>query len=109
MNAQSGISTPSANERLPANERLRPAERLADRVPGFVGDAVRGLAVHVGARVASLAGPGQVFATATVKDLVAGSGLIFEDRGEHGLKGIPDRWRLYEVASEPSVEPPLPG
>jgi class 3 adenylate cyclase len=61
------------------------------------GDAVRGIAVHVGARLAALAEPGQVLATSTVKDLVAGSGLIFEDRGEHELKGVPDRWRLYAV------------
>jgi class 3 adenylate cyclase len=65
------------------------------------GDAVRGIAVHVGARVAGLAGPGQVFATSMVKDLVAGSGLVFEDRGEHSLKGIPERWRLYQVATDP--------
>jgi class 3 adenylate cyclase len=63
-------------------------------------DAVRGLAVHVGARVAAIAAPGQVFATSVVKDLVAGSGLVFEDRGEHSLKGIPDRWRIYAVASD---------
>jgi len=63
------------------------------------GDAVRGLAVHVGARVAGLAGPGQVFVTSMVKDLVAGSGLAFEDRGEQSLKGIPERWRLYQVVS----------
>jgi class 3 adenylate cyclase len=61
------------------------------------GHAVRGIAVHVGARVAALAEPGLVLATSTVKDLVAGSGLIFEDRGKHELKGVPDRWRLYAV------------
>ncbi len=60
-------------------------------------DAVRGIAVHVGARVGALAGPGDVLVSQTVKDLVAGSGLEFEDRGEHELKGIPDRWRLYRV------------
>jgi class 3 adenylate cyclase len=65
------------------------------------GDAVRGLAVHVGARVAGQAGAGQVLTTGTVKDLVAGSGLVFEDRGEHDLKGVPDRWRLYEVVNGP--------
>jgi class 3 adenylate cyclase len=61
------------------------------------GDAVRGIAVHIGARVASLAGPGEVLVSNTVKDLVAGSGLTFEDRGEHELKGVPDRWHLYRV------------
>ena len=62
------------------------------------GDAVRGIAVHVGARVAALAESGQVLATWTVKDLTAGSGLRYEDAGEHELKGVPDRWRLYRVA-----------
>jgi class 3 adenylate cyclase len=61
------------------------------------GDAVRGIAVHVGARVASLAGPSEVLVSSTVKDLVAGSGLVLEDAGEHELKGVPDRWRLYRV------------
>jgi len=61
------------------------------------GDDVRGIAVHIGARVAALAGPSHVLVSQTVKDLVAGSGLTFEDAGEHDLKGIPDRWRLYRV------------
>jgi class 3 adenylate cyclase len=64
----------------------------------LVGDAIRGVAVHVGARIAGLAAPGQVLVSRTVKDLVAGSGLRFEDRGLHELKGVPDRWRLYRVA-----------
>jgi class 3 adenylate cyclase len=62
------------------------------------GEAVRGIAVHVGARVAALAGPSEVLVSQTVKDLVAGSGLTFEDAGEHELKGVTDRWRLYRVA-----------
>jgi class 3 adenylate cyclase/pimeloyl-ACP methyl ester carboxylesterase len=62
------------------------------------GDAVRGIAVHVGARLAALAEPRQVLATGIVKDLVAGSGLMFEDAGEHELKGVPDRWHLYRVS-----------
>ena len=61
------------------------------------GDDVRGIAVHIGARVAALAGPSDVLVTQTVKDLVAGSGLTFEDAGEHELKGVPDRWHLYRV------------
>jgi class 3 adenylate cyclase len=61
------------------------------------GDHVRGLAVHIGARIASLAPPGQVLVSSTVKDLVAGSGIAFEDAGEHELKGVPDRWRLFHV------------
>ena len=61
--------------------------------------AVRGIAVHIGARVGALAGPSEVLVSSTVKDLVAGSGLTFEDAGEHELKGVPDRWRLYRVVS----------
>jgi class 3 adenylate cyclase len=52
-------------------------------------------AVHTGARVAAHAAPGEVLVSGTVKDLVAGSGLEFEDRGVHKLKGIPGEWRLY--------------
>ena len=65
----------------------------------LVGEAVEGLAVHVGARVAALAGPSEVLVSSTVKDLVAGSGLAFEDAGEHELKGVPDRWHLYRVVA----------
>jgi class 3 adenylate cyclase len=60
---------------------------------------VGGIAVSIGARVGSLAGAGDVLVSSTVKDLTAGSGLIFEDAGEHELKGVPDRWRLYRVVS----------
>jgi class 3 adenylate cyclase len=63
-------------------------------------NAVRGIAVHVGARLAGLAESGQVLATGIVKDLVAGSGLVFEDAGERELKGVPDGWRLYRVVDE---------
>jgi class 3 adenylate cyclase len=59
------------------------------------GDEVAGIAVHIGARVSALARPGEVLATRTVRDLVAGSGIAFEERGEHELKGVPDRWALY--------------
>ncbi len=58
------------------------------------GQDLAGIAVHVAARVASLARPGEVLVTATVRDLVAGSGIGFEDRGEHTLKGVPGRWVL---------------
>jgi class 3 adenylate cyclase len=60
---------------------------------------VAGIAVPTGARVAALAGPGEVLVSSTVKDLVAGSGIEFEDRGEHELKGVPGEWRLYAVRS----------
>ena len=59
--------------------------------------AIAGVAVHIGARVAGEAQPGEVLASSTVKDLVAGSGLEFEDRGVHELKGVPGEWRLYAV------------
>ena len=62
------------------------------------GDDVAGLAVHIGARVSALAGAGAVFVSSTVKDLVAGSGIDFEDRGEHELKGVPGSWKVYAVA-----------
>ena len=64
------------------------------------GDDITGLAVHIGARVASHAGPGEVVVSSTVKDLTAGSGLEFEELGEHALKGVPDRWRLYRVVGD---------
>ena len=53
--------------------------------------------MNIGARVGGVAGPSEVLVSSTVKDLVAGSGLVFQDRGEHDLKGIPDRWHLYGV------------
>ena len=65
----------------------------------LVGDDVRGLAVHIGSRVASMADASEVWTSSTVKDLVAGSGLVFEDVGEHELKGVPDRWHLYRVVN----------
>ena len=59
------------------------------------GDDVSGIAVAIGARVGGHAGPGEVLVSSTVKDLVVGSGLVFEDRGQYVLKGVPDEWRLY--------------
>ncbi len=56
---------------------------------------VRGIAVHIGARIAALAGPGEILVSSTVKDLVIGSGIQFDDRGLHELKGVPDEWRIY--------------
>jgi class 3 adenylate cyclase len=63
----------------------------------LAGSAVRGIAVHTGSRVAEVAAPGEVLVSSTVRDLVAGSGLAFEDRGEHALKGIPEPKRLFAV------------
>jgi class 3 adenylate cyclase len=62
------------------------------------GDNIGGLAVHIGSRVAGLAGPGEVLASSTVRDLVAGSGIVFEERGAHPLKGIPGECRVFSVA-----------
>jgi class 3 adenylate cyclase len=61
---------------------------------------VRGIAVHIGARVAALAGPGEIFASSTVADLVAGSGITFTERGTHQLKGVPGEWRIVAVDRE---------
>jgi class 3 adenylate cyclase len=61
------------------------------------GDDVAGMAVHIGARVGSMAGPGEVLVSSTVKDLVVGSGIDFSDQGEHELKGVPGEWRVYRV------------
>jgi pimeloyl-ACP methyl ester carboxylesterase len=63
------------------------------------GTEIRGIAVHTGARVAAKAGPGEVLTSSTVRDLVAGSGLEFEDRGSHTLKGVPGEWHLYAVSA----------
>jgi class 3 adenylate cyclase len=61
------------------------------------GDDLGGLAVHIAARVASMAGPGEVLVSQTVKDLVVGSGIDFTERGEHDLKGVPDTWKLFAL------------
>ena len=63
----------------------------------LVDDDVAGVAVHIGARIAALAGPNQVLVSRTVKDLVVGSELEFEERGRHQLKGVPGEWEIYEA------------
>jgi class 3 adenylate cyclase len=63
----------------------------------LIGGNVGGIAVHIAARVAAIAGPDEVMVSSTVKDLVAGSGLQFADRGAHNLKGVPGEWRLFAV------------
>jgi pimeloyl-ACP methyl ester carboxylesterase len=65
----------------------------------LIGSDVGGLAVHIGARVSSLAGAGEVLVSSTVKDLTVGSGIEFEDRGGHTLKGVPGEWRLFAVTN----------
>jgi class 3 adenylate cyclase len=61
------------------------------------GDDIGGIAVHIGQRVCALAEPSEIVVSSTVKDLVAGSGIEFESRGEHELKGVPGSWRLFAV------------
>jgi class 3 adenylate cyclase len=68
---------------------------------------VAGIAVSIGARISSLAAPGEVLVSSTVKDLVAGSGLQFEDRGEHQLKGIPEAWHLFALAHQAQAAAPI--
>jgi class 3 adenylate cyclase len=65
---------------------------------------VAGLAVSIGARVAAAAGPSEVLVSHTVKDLIAGTGLLLEDRGERELKGVPGKWRVYRAPTEPVVK-----
>jgi class 3 adenylate cyclase len=65
----------------------------------FARDGIRGIAVHVGARVMALATGGEIFVSSTVRDLVAGSDLAFDDRGVHSLKGVPGEWRVFQVRS----------
>jgi class 3 adenylate cyclase/pimeloyl-ACP methyl ester carboxylesterase len=68
-----------------------------------INDKVGGIAVHIGARVGAIAQAGEILVSNTVKDLVVGSGLIFEDAGEYELKGIPDLWRLYRVLPDAAL------
>ncbi len=63
------------------------------------GDDVSGVAVHIAARVMSTAGPGEVVASRTVRDLVVGASFDFDDRGEHDLKGVPGSWKLFAVSN----------
>ena len=72
----------------PFTDRCRPEPAEVGGVAG---------AVHIGARAGALAGAGEILVSSRVKDLTAGSGLVFEDAGEHELKGVPHRWHLYRV------------
>ena len=63
-----------------------------------IGSKVGGIAVHIGARVAAKAAPGEVLVSGTVREVVSGAGIVFEDRGQHELKGVPGEWRLFAVA-----------
>ena len=98
---------------MPA-DAVRCAQRLAEQVKALgidiragvhtgeiemVGDDVAGIGVHIAARVMAAAEPGEVLVSRTVVDLVTGSGLRFEERGEHDLKGVPGRWALHAVTT----------
>ena len=65
----------------------------------LAGDSIEGVAIHIGARIAALAGAGDVLVSRTVKDLVVGSGLTFYERGLHALKGVRDEWQLLKAAA----------
>jgi class 3 adenylate cyclase len=75
--------------------RLRVGLHTGERE--LLGTDIGGIAVHIAARVLAQAGPGEIWCSRTVKDLVAGAGFGFADRGTHTLKGVPDQWRLYAV------------
>ena len=94
----------------------RPGDPLCQRGPGWcarvglairaglhtgeaelIGDDVGGIAIHIAARVIARARPHEVLVSSTVKDLVTGSGIEFDDRGTHRLKGVPGSWRLFRV------------
>jgi class 3 adenylate cyclase/pimeloyl-ACP methyl ester carboxylesterase len=74
-----------------------------------MGDDLGGLAVHIGARVSALAGPGEIVVSSTVKELVVGSSMQFTDRGEHELKGVPGSWHLYALGEQRTPQLELDG
>src|SRR5579884_4523167 len=96
---RSSSSSRTPGRRTPRASRIASSPRSSSCLHTgeceLVDGKISGIAVHTGARVAAHAGPGEVLVSSTVKDLVAGSGLEFEDRGVHELKGIPGEWRLY--------------
>ena len=87
-----------ARELAPIGVRLRAGLHTGE--VEATGDKVSGMAVHIGARVMAQAGAGEVWVSATVKDLVAGSGIRFEERGTHALKGVPGEWPLWLALAE---------
>jgi class 3 adenylate cyclase len=88
----------AAIERLLTPVGLRMRAGLHTGEIELLGDDIGGIAVHIAARLLGLSGPGEVLVSSTVKDLVVGSGISFEDRGAHALQGVPDRWRVFAVA-----------
>jgi class 3 adenylate cyclase len=93
---RSDVGTSARRPLLPGDGLLRSRDHVRPEVT-LDGDDIAGLGVAIGARVGAKAGPSEVLVSQTVRDLVAGSGLVFEDAGEHELKGVPDRWHLYRV------------
>ena len=97
-----GLSDRVSNDELPTLERRMDDVRAvletvgSERAARFRHSEGGNMCMlHTGTRIAALAGPGEVLVSQTVKDLVSGSGLVFEDRGIHGLKGVPGEWRVY--------------
>jgi class 3 adenylate cyclase len=93
-----GIRCAEAIVAAPGDDALRVRAGVHTGECEVMGEDIGGIAVHIAARVSALAAASEVLVSRTVKDLVAGSGIAFEDRGEHALKGIPDEWRLYAAA-----------
>lgn len=87
------------------NLRIRSGTGVHTGEVEAIAGKVWGIAAMIGARIAGIAAPSEVLVAATVKDLVAGSELSFKPRGEHELKGVTDRWRLYRVMRERSAVP----
>jgi class 3 adenylate cyclase len=87
----------AAIERLLTPIGLRMRAALHTGEIELLGDDIGGIAVHIAARLLGLSGPGEVLVSSTVKDLVVGSGITFEDRGAHALKGVPEQWRVFAV------------
>ena len=107
------MSRQCAASRWRGKRAIRCASTLAERVDDLgiqlraglhtgevelIGADVGGMAVHIGARIGALGGPGEVLASSTVRDLVVGSGIEFAERGEQELKGVPGEWRIFAVA-----------
>jgi class 3 adenylate cyclase len=91
IRAAAAIRTGLRDQGLPVRAGLHTGE------VELLGDDIGGIAVHIAARVLGQAGAGEIVCSRTVKDLVAGAGFAFADRGTHRLKGVPDSWQLYAV------------
>ena len=87
------LAIAASSERLDLEVRAGVHTGECDLIDGKIG----GIGVAIGARIGASASASEVLVSSTVKDLTAGSGLMFEDAGEHELKGVPDRWHLYRV------------